>query len=72
MEERPKVGSGVDLRLLFWGGDSSELSCGLSESASCRLFCEHVVGATVGTRSASSEPRADSNADSVRSSCELR
>ena len=65
MEERPKVGSGVDLRLLFSGGDGSELSRGLSESASCQLFCEHVVGATVGTRSGSSELRADSNADSV-------
>jgi hypothetical protein len=62
----------MDLRLLFLGGDGSELSHGLLELASCQLFCEHVVGATVGTRSASSEPRADINADSVRSSCELR
>jgi hypothetical protein len=71
-EERPKLGSGVDLRLLFSGGDSSELSRGLSESAGCRLCCERVVGATVGTKSASGEPRVGSNADSVRSSCEPR
>jgi hypothetical protein len=60
------------MRLLFSGGDGSELSRGLSESAGCQLFCERVVGATVGTRSASSELRVDSNADSVRLSCEPR
>jgi hypothetical protein len=72
MEERSKLGSGMDMRLLFSGGDGSELSHGLSESASCRLFCECVVGTTVGTRSASGKPRVDSNADSVRLSREPR